>query len=182
LRVATRDQHACCEQAVDLTRWLGTIEGYVRLLRVFLVFHDSVVPALGDVSTVAPLSLTRRLRGRAARCRADRAVLGVPDGPNSHPTLVAELPGLARQLGAWYVIEGSALGGTVIAHHARRSLPAAADALSFLSGDGSSSAANWREFCRFADGCNDEADLAFSELQSGAESAFDFFLSIAASS
>ena len=124
LRVATRDQHARCEQAVDLRRWLGTIDGYARLLGVFLAFHDSVVPALGDVSTVAPFSLTRRLHGRAARCRADREVLGVPDMPKSHPTLIVELPGLARQLGAWYVIEGSALGGTVIAHHARRSLPA----------------------------------------------------------
>ena len=90
-----------------------------------------------------PLLLTRSRRPLLA---LDLAWFGVlaPLGRSALPSL-RDLPSL---LGAMYVIEGSSLGGQIIARHVETALfltPGQGD--SFFRGHGSQTGPLWKEFC-----------------------------------
>lgn len=100
---------------------LGDRADYARFLRAQARAYLPVEDALGAtaVATLVPGWLAHR---RADALRADLEALGV-SGPSPLP--VPPLPTAAEALGAWYVLEGSRLGGALLARAVAPGLPAA---------------------------------------------------------
>ena len=125
LRLTTRAEHDRIEQILRLTDPMP-LERYAAVLAGFDAFLRAWEPRILD-------ALPERLQGwyrprrRGGFASADvewlRAVAGI-EPPAMHAAAAATLPlrDLPEALGSLYVIEGSALGGRVIAPHLKRSL------------------------------------------------------------
>jgi heme oxygenase len=115
LRTATRGDHDAVDAAFgDFA--LDTPEGY----RDFLTAHARILPLAERL--IAPETLVEGWRGRSRALLADLAAL------NTEPPadLAFALPeGEAARWGALYVMEGSRLGGAVLARRIGEGLPAA---------------------------------------------------------
>lgn len=137
LRSATRADHERLEARLGSKTAVETIDAYRTLLANLYGFHAALEPRLAQrlaaVPTLAPLA---PLPPRAALLADDLGHLGID--PATLP-LAATLPavGSAEALaGVLYVIEGSALGGAVLARHAGRHLAVGpANGGAFFSGD-----------------------------------------------
>ena len=115
LRAATRIDHEQVDAAFGRFA-LGTREGY----RDFLTAHARILPLAERL--IDPGALVEGWHGRTDALHQDLAALGgeVP------PELDFALPGgEAARWGALYVIEGSRLGGAVLARSVPEGLPAA---------------------------------------------------------
>lgn len=120
LRRATADQHAQLEGRVDLARAFASADGYRSLLGMFLGIHRPLEPRLHAAAAVHLPSL--ELAPRVAHLEADLRVLGAdPSALPDHATLL-DLSSPEAVAGVVYVIEGSALGGAVLARMARDEL------------------------------------------------------------
>jgi heme oxygenase len=136
LRARTAAQHAALDEAFHgaLTR-----PRYVGFLRGSLAVLAELEPALARwlPATVTP--------SRVERLRSDLHALGAD--PAVHPIPVAVPTGFAASLGAAYVIEGSTLGGMVLAGRFAAELGLAPDeATSYLRLRGRQTARHWRGF------------------------------------
>jgi heme oxygenase len=147
LRTETRPAHDRIERAVDLESRTASRAAYRALLARFHGFHAAWEPrveaALGD-----PIFFRRRSKiGLLVR---DLRALGMSDDeiddlPVCDPLM--PLPGPAAALGAMYVVEGSTLGGTIIARHVERHLGLATDTgCSYFRSYGPEVGAMWRSF------------------------------------
>ena len=115
LRMETRADHDAVDAAFSRFD-LGTLEGY----RNFLVAHARVLPAAERL--IRPDALISAWRGRSAPLLADIAALDAV----APEQFSLELPGgEAGRWGALYVMEGSRLGGTVLAKRVADGLPCA---------------------------------------------------------
>jgi len=81
--------------------------------------------------------------------RADLAALHVDAATLPRATELPDVHDLGRALGALYVLEGSTLGGQVLAREVARG--AAGAPTSFLNGAGGDTGARWTSFGRFAE-------------------------------
>lgn len=116
LRAATRVDHEQVDGAYGRFA-LGTAEGY----RDFLTAHARILPLAERL--IDPAALVEGWQGRTQALRDDLAALGGDENP---PELDFTLPpGEAARWGALYVIEGSRLGGAVLARSVPQGLPAA---------------------------------------------------------
>lgn len=115
LRAETREDHARVDDAFGAFD-LGRPDGY----RAFLAAHARVLPAVEDWLDAA--ELVPGWRGRSAALRRDLAAL---DMPIPDPSGFACDGGEAARWGALYVIEGSRLGGAVLAKRVPPGWPAA---------------------------------------------------------
>jgi heme oxygenase len=127
LRRSTRTVHAGTEAAFALDHWLSDRETYAALLNLLRAFHFAVEAALRGLDGWDELtpSINLRSRRRAFRIDQDLASLGRPASsavPASTPVDTMPLASLAEGLGCLYVVEGSGLGGRVIAARARAAL------------------------------------------------------------
>jgi heme oxygenase len=115
LRSATRGDHEAVDAAFgDFA--IDTAAGY----RDFLTAHARILPLAERL--IQPGALIENWQGRSAALLADLAALG-GDTPDD---LAFALPeGEAARWGALYVMEGSRLGGAVLARHVGEGLPAA---------------------------------------------------------
>lgn len=152
LRAETRAAHEDMERVLDWERRVSTVAGYRGLLARLYGFHMRWEPEaaalIADPAWFDP-------RRRAPLLVADLGHLGLTPGD------IAGLPvhaGLGMQsrsdaLGAMYVLEGSTLGGQLIARHVARTLGFTAGAgCSFYGGRGQQAGVMWRAFCgRLAD-------------------------------
>jgi heme oxygenase len=144
LREATAGHHARIESLVGLGGPFGRPH-YGVVLQGFGAFLHGWEPAVARV-------LPRRLlpwfsRGRRAfLVDRDLAVLGLPV-PGAGLAAVPALDDAAEALGSLYVMEGSALGGQLIAASLRHRLRIDADnGGAYFNGCGSGTAARWREY------------------------------------
>jgi heme oxygenase (biliverdin-IX-beta and delta-forming) len=115
LRAATRADHDAVDAGFGHFA-LGTVDGY----RDFLTAHARILPLAERL--IQPQALVDGWTGRTRALLADLAALGgaVPD------ELDFALPeGQAARWGALYVMEGSRLGGAVLAKSVPDQLPAA---------------------------------------------------------
>ena len=153
LRVETDDAHRAAERAFDLDRRLTSLEGYGEALEAFDAFAVISAPNLAALVSALPVALRDGPARRRSRLRDDLARLGrspaAPDRARAHDLIQIDLD---HALGAWYVHEGSALGGLVIAAEVRRRLPRAAGAATFFTGEGRGTAARWRAVQAVLDG------------------------------
>jgi heme oxygenase len=143
LRAATREAHDRIESLVDLSR-MGDLVRYRRTLGAFATFLRAWEPAMLAVLPPSHAAWFAE-RSRLPMLEQDLKVLGGPmrSGP-------LRLPALADACAAWgsmYVLEGSALGGRVIARHmmAQHGLTPA-QGCAYFHGWGDRSGARWAEF------------------------------------
>ena len=114
LRIETRPAHDAIERAVDLYGRCATLEGYtdllVRLRGFHAVFETSASPLIADPSLFDP-------RRKLQLLDADLDYLGVasPLPEETTPVLEPWISTAEAAMGSLYVLEGSTLGGRVIA-------------------------------------------------------------------
>jgi heme oxygenase len=152
--------------------------GYVRLLERLLGFHApieaTIASALADENFGLDLSRCRR----SHLLVQDLRVLGAGDScsPPSRP--MVDRPALtsaAEAMGWLYVVEGSALGGRLLARHLDHVLPPHdASGRLFLLAGGDSAHISWREVCQAVDVCGLEPER-LKTMIAGALGAFDCF-------
>ncbi len=122
LRAGTSDAHSRIETVPALARLVAddlTRHEYVSVLRHLHAFHAAIEPmaaaALESIPRAAQL-----LDGSRPRALAED--LGWFDAMTVRPPPLPELNDAAAGLGALYVVEGSGIGGRVIARHLTASL------------------------------------------------------------
>jgi heme oxygenase (biliverdin-IX-beta and delta-forming) len=180
LRAETRDLHEATERhlAPGGRRW--TLPAYRRLLICLHPMYAAVETRLESFSewaTLSPMIELRPLR-RAEILAGDLRLLGV-DAPHDLAERVAplDLPSFDQALGALYVLEGSRLGGRILAREVAASIgPAVEDAVRFLRSDGVAVGPVWMALraslgC-YADGAGPGARAAIVE---GARETFRCF-------
>lgn len=139
LRETTSSQHAELDRAVNGGEASLSPPRYTALLGASL-----------DVLRALERDITRWLRGfdqarRVEQLRADLHVLGL--STIAMPAERVPLDTLSEAWGAAYVVEGSALGGLVLARQLERDVRVDARALSYVRLRGADTAAHWRSFC-----------------------------------
>lgn len=156
LRERTRSQHARLDAAIDFHEYRITPARYGAFLRGVL----AVVTPLEDA--LAEWPVTPDGPSRTARLRSDLARLGIPQAVDS--ARVRRPRSLAEAYGCAYVLEGSALGGLVLARTVEESL-AGDFPTSYLRLRGPDTARAWREWLDSLDAyaataSKDDADAA----------------------
>lgn len=161
LREATAEAHAALERDLDWEARVATLSGYRDLLGRLRGFHASYEPAIADaLNEAAFFDPRRRLTALDTDLRilsSEDTALGALPAP-SRP----RLDGKGGALGALYVLEGSALGGTVIGRHVAR-LHGDNVPLAYYAGRGRAVGPLWRSFRQRLDDLADgEAPVAFA--------------------
>ena len=146
LRTETRAAHEAIERDLDWETRVATRDDYRGLLARFWGFHVVLEPALAralrDPDFFDP---RRRLDHLAADLRFlgldDPAIDALPRAPIDPPR------GRDAALGALYVLEGSTLGGQVIAKHIARQLGLTAEGgCRYYAAHGRETGAMWKGF------------------------------------
>ena len=147
LRRETRPAHDAIEAAVDIERHLVSPDAYRALMTRYLGFHAAFEAARDGSAARAALdpALVPEV-SRAGLIRQDLLALGMSPGevdrlPRPRLSRLDSLPAL---LGAVYVIEGSSLGGVVLAKMVETRLGIGEGGAAFLAGDGRDTARRWR--------------------------------------
>lgn len=150
LAAATADQHRRVESLLptswrDLSRaayaeYLAVLAGFHLVLedRIFQA-HDWAARGLPDTSG----------RRRAPLLRNDLRTLNVdlPSVPGCEG--LPDVSTFGRALGALYVLEGSALGGQILARELEQG--SAGVPTTFVRGAGDATGERWTQFCQFAE-------------------------------
>lgn len=128
----------------------GTIGhgAYVALLQRMFGFHRAVEERLSAGPSLGPLGVDIAARRRAVLLLDDLACLGATPGPQQAVPGLPVIDSPARGLGCLYVVEGSTLGGRMLAARLDHLLgPDNADGRRFLLGHGARHGAMWQAFC-----------------------------------
>jgi heme oxygenase len=150
LRLTTRTEHERIEDILRLTEPM-TLARYATIISGFDAFLRAWEPRIHD-ALPARLQQWFRTRRRGGLASADvdwlRSEAGLPPVA-MNASAVAQLPleHLPQLLGSLYVIEGSALGGRVIAPHLKASLGIGpGHGASYFHGFGGDTGEMWRDF------------------------------------
>ena len=147
LRIETRPAHDRIEAAVDFPRWASSPEAYRGLLCRFYGFHRVWEE---EAAALAPESASFGRRRKAHLLVGDLLALGMTPQeiihlPRCRPLM--PLPAPAAVLGGMYVIEGSTLGGAVVAREAERRLGLTAETgCAYFRSYGRDTARMWKSF------------------------------------
>ena len=158
LRRETRQAHDSLDALLDLIGPPLRLAQFIRLLGRFHTLHKAIEPALAaslEPSLLAGRGKLAALEHDLRLCGADTIDVTTPAGPNV-PSLIDR----ASALGALYVIEGSTLGGRVIARHLQQGRVIPPGAFRYFEIYGSHTGEMWRIVCRALDtvGDSDDAD------------------------
>jgi heme oxygenase (biliverdin-IX-beta and delta-forming) len=150
LRDTTASAHAAIERQLDLDL-ICDRRHYAAVVATFEWFTRHWQRRVADA-----LPLTRRAwflgRSRQPMARADLTVLGQCPRDDADPTLSIGLAGEAAALGSMYVMEGSALGGQLIARALAERLGIRADTgASYFHGWGAHTGRQWKAFRELAE-------------------------------
>jgi heme oxygenase len=166
LKNDTRSEHEGLERAVDLAWYLGEVERYRMLLRLFYGFHRGWEAQL-MAQAPEDVQLFYLDRRKTPLLEDDLRLLGDSDEDLRRVRLCrfGNLASRARALGSMYVVEGSTLGGQVIARIVEAELGYRQGAgYSFFRGYGTETATMWRGLqdflTRAAQGTPDEEVVA----------------------
>jgi heme oxygenase (biliverdin-IX-beta and delta-forming) len=140
LRLETRALHASTEARIAPAERLRDVHAYARLLSSLsplYVFIEMRLASFGEWAALDP-PLDVHGRRRAHLIVADLRVLGADaSGGRATGAALPHLQSFAQAFGALYVVEGSRLGGRVLARHVSSAVGSGAEAaLSFLRGNG----------------------------------------------
>lgn len=147
LKIETRPAHDRIEQAIDLDRRISSRDAYRDLLIRFYGFHIAWEPAALES---APDKGFFQSRCKADLLVKDLKALGMKDDEIIRlPQCTALMPLAepAAVLGSMYVVEGSTLGGAIIAHEVERRLGMKADTgCAYFRSYGRDIAVMWKQF------------------------------------
>ncbi len=124
LRLETRDQHLKLERTVDLKSRFESRAGYVDLLQRMLGLHEPLEQSLLRLDW-SGTGIDLGERRKAPWLEADLLALGSSKEEIARLPRCTSLPVLdtvARGIGCLYVLEGSTLGGDVIAQQIAKRL------------------------------------------------------------
>ena len=162
LRRRTRDAHVMVERSFALDAWLKDRTTYASLLVVLRAFYRPVEAALGELEgwgrLTPPLDVGARRRAGLLDDDLDRLGVEIPapeSGTGSAPELgewLGALGSLSRGLGCLYVLEGSALGGQIVARRARTAIDRGLPVSFFAAADRSDLHGDWHALKAAADG------------------------------
>ncbi len=183
LRQATEGRHRVLE-ALDTLKLPLQLDRYVQALQGFEIFLAAWEPL---VMCALPIRLHEwfALRSRRALARndlhnLDRGPIAEVDLRENCSRLVRriDLANVASAFGSMYVLEGSCLGGQVIARSAREVHNIGAANATYFSGSGSATARDWREFLALleAELTNDAQSQA--DASRSAQQTFDALIGI----
>jgi heme oxygenase len=120
LREETRTEHEAIELALDWQTRAASRERYARWLARMHGFHQRWEPAIASALSNPEFFDPRR---KLHLLDQDLRTLGLDEPGALHPRLSAiTFATQAEALGSLYVLEGSTLGGQLIARHVRSSL------------------------------------------------------------
>jgi heme oxygenase len=177
LRLETRDQHRKLEHTVDLKSRFESRAEYVDLLQRMLGLHEPLEQALLRLDW-SGTGIEPGERRKSPWLEADLMALGNSAAEIARLPRCAELPvldTLARGIGCLYVLEGSTLGGDVIARQlATRLQMGPGNGARFYASYGERLHAMWATFGADADrACNHQA--ACDEARDAARDTFECF-------
>jgi heme oxygenase (biliverdin-IX-beta and delta-forming) len=147
LKIETRPAHDRIEKAMDLERRLTSKDLYVGLLIRFYGFHSAWEEAAG---AKAPDPDFFRQRCKTSLLVKDLRALGMGSGeirrlPRCRSLM--PLPAPEAVLGSMYVVEGSTLGGAIIARDVERTLSLTAETgCAYFRSYGRDTARMWKSF------------------------------------
>jgi heme oxygenase len=142
LRSATAHAHATLDGALLPPGAPWTRERYVAFLQATLAVVSAAEPA---VAAVLPAFAPCGAATRTSRLRDDLAALGQQALAPPSPAF-DRVPGAAAAYGTAYVLEGSQLGGRVIAGHVADALSVGDEALAYLRPAGVAAGTRWKAF------------------------------------
>ena len=160
LRRETRQAHDSLDASLDLIGPMLRLPQFIRLLGRFHALHRVVEPTLAallEPSLLAGRGKLAALEHDLRVCGADPIDVVTLAGPNLPPLI-----NRAAALGALYVIEGSTLGGRVIARHLRQAHVIPTDAFRYLEIYDGHAGEMWRNVCRALDTVCDPDDANHS--------------------
>ncbi len=167
LRNATRDAHGALDQGLSLGADTVTLSRYVAFLQGLLLVVEPLEQRLISAASSRPV--------RALALREDLAELGATPALVPAPRLPA-LDSRAAELGASYVLEGSALGGAVLAREIGRGLAPERPPLRYLTLYGERLAERWRSEIAALEAWGQTATLAQrAECCKAARAVFEAF-------
>jgi heme oxygenase len=163
LRSQTRDRHVQLEHTVDLRSRFESREGYRDLLRRMLGLHGPLEQALLRLDW-SGTAIDLGERRKTAWLHQDLLALNFSEREIEAIPVCVEIPELtsvARGIGCLYVLEGSTLGGAVIARQLERVLEIGTDqGARFYASYGERLNLMWASFGAAADAICDSAVAA----------------------
>jgi heme oxygenase len=173
LREQTGDLHREVEKRVGILHPELSLSGYVRLLSRFLAAHAAVERHFEAWAGTLPLDLDQRRKVRWLR--EDLHALDAPlDTPQPATDLRVHSP--ATLLGTLYVVEGSTLGGQVIARHLGPKLNLTPQrGLRFFTGYGEHTGAMWKAFRAAAEAFGQDHPHTHQTVVAAARDTFSTF-------
>lgn len=151
LKHDTRELHEQLEGEVDLSWYLADVERYRMLLRLFYGFHRGWEEQL-LAQAPADVQLFYLDRRKTPLLESDLRFFGDTESEMRHSAVCRfeNLASRARALGSMYVLEGSALGGQLIARIIEAELGLRhGEGYSFFRGFGHETGPRWRAFQEF---------------------------------
>lgn len=176
LRKETRSLHVAVEDAFALDDRLADRGRYAALLWALRGFYPAAEVALVDVAGWQTLSppIDVHARRRAGLLDADLLLLGqLSVEPATAPDRPVVALTLARALGSLYVLEGSALGGRIIAGRARANLGEDLPVSFFASAGRTNLTSDWRDLRAALDDFGaGQSEVVLAEIVSQAKQSF----------
>lgn len=179
LREKTRPHHGAIEQNRLLAAVLRpelTRDLYIQVLARFYGFIKPIEELLRRNAADAGNAFLLNRHVKTALLEQDLAQLGVDAEALRSIPLCDQLPASDRpaaRMGILYVIEGSTLGGRVIAGAVRDSLGIdAGSGCAYFTGYGSSTRAMWKDTCRVLEEFGQRAQAEQSETVAAAADTF----------
>ena len=148
LKTETATAHERLEDRLALLKPDWEPSAYRRLLERFYGYYAALEPVLASAG--ATTGMVGPERAKTPRLPADLVALGLDEAAIDASPRCTALPALdsaAKALGCLYVVEGSTLGGQVLARHFASALGVTPDAgCAFFSGYGRETGARWGAF------------------------------------
>lgn len=167
MRAQLRPHHDDIERSLDLMNERVDLPRYIRFIERSYGF---IAPCERKIDcSAAPPALRLEQRLKTPLLRATLAALGRSGETIDRLPLCNEVPDLSSwpgALGYFYVLEGSTLGGQVLARHFRATLGLGDDALSFLTAYGSSTGVIWKDMIAVLESAMTDAHAAAAITES----------------
>jgi heme oxygenase len=176
LKSETRPQHQSVESRIDFQERIRDIASYRGLLEVFLGFFEPLESAVRRVRGLDEVLPDLQVRMRAGLLKQDLVELGCSPAQLAELPRCTELPvltGLAQALGCLDVVEGSTLGGQILARELRPLGTEAERASSFFLSGGDDVGARWKRFADAAEAYAVRFPAHTGEISRSAKRTFD---------
>ncbi|SDV51594.1 biliverdin-producing heme oxygenase [Chitinasiproducens palmae] len=173
LKARTADCHDRLERQLGLGQLDCDLAAYTKIVCAFLGF---VAPWEERMAAALPASLTGEFdaRRKASWLEQDAAALGVAPDTVIRCTALDVPTGLPGLIGAWYVMEGSTLGGRFIAPAAAERFHLAPGAGNrYFDGYGAATGSQWKAFRALAAHTVDDTAASVDACVVGARQAFE---------